>query len=342
MLTTADNVTNSMTPFELIQKINENFADLEAYKQTASELGNAAFKAVASGGGVAADSGKIVLLGSDGKIPNGYIGDLFSNEFFSVATYAGLVNLSSAKSGDFAAVVADENNGGGSSVYVLTGAYSTAANWKSLKIPCAVSSVNGKTGVVVIGIADISGLQAALDSKVTANNGAGGNIKVAFTQAATLANIATGESLATMMGKLSKLYASLGSMAYKSSVGTTDFASGAKAPAATAADSATTAGKVNGKLSLNVDGTTTEYDGSAAKTVVIPALTQLTFTADDLRWSTISNGYKLTITTTKKSVGGVYKVKSSYYEEVFAGVEYGSGVIYVSSTEKFAGCVYVI
>lgn len=77
--------------------------------------------------------------------------------------------------------------------------------------------------------------------------------------------------------------------------------------------------------------------------VGVADVTQETFTVSDARWSTITNGFKIEITTAKNLIGGVYKLKGeSGYEEIIADVEYGSGTIIVYCNEKIDGCVYLI
>lgn len=56
-------------------------------------------------------------------------------------------------------------------------------------------------------------------------NGNGSSVTVAFTQASTRTNIATGGTLATAFGRISKWFADLGTLAFKSEVAKTDLAS---------------------------------------------------------------------------------------------------------------------
>lgn len=55
--------------------------------------------------------------------------------------------------------------------------------------------------------------------------GDGSNVTAAFTQASSRSNIATGEKLSVMFGKIKKWFADLGSLAFKSTVSKTDLAS---------------------------------------------------------------------------------------------------------------------
>ena len=56
-------------------------------------------------------------------------------------------------------------------------------------------------------------------------NGDGSNLYVGFTRASTRANIATGERISVMCGKIAKWFADLGSLAFKSTVEKSDLAS---------------------------------------------------------------------------------------------------------------------
>lgn len=111
---------------------------------------------------IGSTAGKVVALGDDAKIPSEYIGDLFITDVFTVVNKADLITLSNAKKGDFALVQATSSET--TDIYVLKDEpYSTIDNWVRMVIPCDVLSVNGKTGVVVIGIDDISGLRTELN-----------------------------------------------------------------------------------------------------------------------------------------------------------------------------------
>lgn len=57
------------------------------------------------------------------------------------------------------------------------------------------------------------------------NTGDGSNVTAAFTAASTRANIATGEKLSVLFGKIAKWFADLGSLAFKSKVAKSDLAS---------------------------------------------------------------------------------------------------------------------
>lgn len=76
-----------------------------------------------------------------------------------------------------------------------------------------VSSVNGKTGDVVIVISDIANLASQLASKLTNADDLKTNV-LTFTQANTRSAIQSGETIATIIGKIAKWYADLKTVAF--------------------------------------------------------------------------------------------------------------------------------
>lgn len=66
---------------------------------------------------------------------------------------------------------------------------------------------------------------AVAGTDYVAPNGDGSNVTAAFTAASTLANIATGEKLSVLFGKIAKWFADLGILAFKSTVEKSDLAS---------------------------------------------------------------------------------------------------------------------
>ncbi|MDD7538549.1 MAG: hypothetical protein PUJ93_06155 [Oscillospiraceae bacterium] len=68
------------------------------------------------------------------------------------------------------------------------------------------------------------GVYTALADKLD-KTGDGSNVTAAFTVASTRANIATGEKLSVLFGKIAKWFSDLGSLAFKSTVAKTDLAS---------------------------------------------------------------------------------------------------------------------
>lgn len=77
---------------------------------------------------------------------------------------------------------------------------STGSKWEKVDNTDAVVSVNGKTGAVTITLAELGGLSP---------HGNGSNLINNFTQAATRANLSTGETLTGSLGKLMKWYTDL-------------------------------------------------------------------------------------------------------------------------------------
>lgn len=97
--------------------------------------------------GVATLNGNAVL--SAAQIP-----DLAITDTFTVATEADLTTLNNAEIGDVGIVTdaSDDTN----NAFILTGDYATQSNWVALQTPNSpIQSVNGYTGDVVLGPADI-------------------------------------------------------------------------------------------------------------------------------------------------------------------------------------------
>ena len=68
------------------------------------------------------------------------------------------------------------------------------------------------------------GVYTALSNKLN-KTGNGSNVTAAFTAASSRANIATGEKLSVLFGKIAKWFSDLGSLAFKSTVAKSDLAS---------------------------------------------------------------------------------------------------------------------
>lgn len=68
------------------------------------------------------------------------------------------------------------------------------------------------------------GVYTALSNKLD-KTGDGSNVTAAFTAASSRTNIATGEKLSVLFGKIAKWFSDLGSLAFKSTVAKTDLAS---------------------------------------------------------------------------------------------------------------------
>lgn len=134
------------------------------------------------------------------------------------------------------------------------------------KIPTKTSQLTNDSGYLTQH-QDISG---KLDK-----TGNGSNVTAAFTAATARANIATGEKLSVLFGKIAKWFADLGSLAFKSTVAKSDLASDVqtslgKADSAlqsapvTSVNSKT--GAVRSTFYVTVTPTESEYDATADKT----------------------------------------------------------------------------
>ena len=119
------------------------------------------------------------------------------------------------------------------------------------------------------------------------NEGNAGEMSVAFTQASNRTNVATGDKLKTLIGKVAKWFSDLGALAFKSSVTTNDIAASAvtnakqasmagktlkgNKNAASSAPQDLTASEVRGILNVadNADSTTqVVYDATTADSVM--------------------------------------------------------------------------
>ena len=162
-----------------------------AKQEVVDGLGSAASKDV----GTAA--GNVPVLDSNGKLVESIIPAVAITETYVVDSETAMLALD-AQVGD----VAIRTDVSKSFILQLLPA-TTAANWVELLTPNSkVISVNGKQGAVVLTGADIS---------------------TSFTQAASRANVATGETLAVSLGKISKWFADLKGLAFKDTiVATTD------------------------------------------------------------------------------------------------------------------------
>lgn len=80
-------------------------------------------------------------------------------------------------------------------------------------VPVAIKELQEQSG----------GVYSALNNKLD-KTGDGSNVTAAFTAASTRANIATGEKLSVLFGKIAKWFADLGSLAFKSTVAKSDLA----------------------------------------------------------------------------------------------------------------------
>lgn len=124
---------------------------------------------------IGADPGDVPIIGVDGKLNPNIIPQQAITDVFVVNSESEMLALD-AHAGDVA--IRLDNN----TTYILqANPATTLSNWIVLPHPDApVLSVNGKTGVVVIGISDIANLQSSLNSKqatLVGTQTAGQNLK---------------------------------------------------------------------------------------------------------------------------------------------------------------------
>lgn len=101
-------------------------------------------------------SGTIPLLSTDGKLPETMIPKIAITDVYTVDSVAKLITLSGAQVGDVGIVNSTTNPAENNTYILALEPYSTASNWKPMSHPTdAVTSVNGKTGVVVVTKADV-------------------------------------------------------------------------------------------------------------------------------------------------------------------------------------------
>lgn len=126
---------------------------------------------------------------------------------------------------------------------------------KDVKVTTDATPTQGSTNPVQSG-----GVYSALANKLD-KTGDGSNVTAAFTAATTRSNIATGEKLSVLFGKIAKWFGDLGSLAFKSTVAKSDLAS----------DVQTSLGKADSALQsapvTSVNGATGEVKGTFYVTV---------------------------------------------------------------------------
>lgn len=98
---------------------------------------------------VGTSAGNVVVLDSNGKLPEGILPALAVVDVFTVTSTAEMIKLNAQK-GDMAIV--------GSNTYILSATpASTLNNWVKIPHPTdVVQSVNGKTGAVVLTTTDVA------------------------------------------------------------------------------------------------------------------------------------------------------------------------------------------
>lgn len=126
---------------------------------------------------------------------------------------------------------------------------------KDVKVTTDATPTQGSANPVQSG-----GVYSALVNKLD-KTGDGSNVTAAFTAARTRANIATGEKLSVLFGKIAKWFADLGTLAFKSTVAKSDLASDVQASLGKA-DSALQSAPVT-----SVNGATGEVKGTFYVTV---------------------------------------------------------------------------
>ena len=121
---------------------------------------------------------------------------------------------------------------------------------KDVKVTTDATPTQGSANPVQSG-----GVYSALTNKLD-KTGDGSNVTAAFTAASTRANIATGEKLSVLFGKIAKWFADLGSLAFKSTVAKSDLAS----------DVQTSLGKADSALQSYTESDPTVPEWAKAKT----------------------------------------------------------------------------
>lgn len=127
---------------------------IDALQTAIDGLGTASTKNV----GTAA--GNVPVLDADGKLNTSVLPALALVDVYTVDSEAAMLALN-AQQGDVA-IRTDENK-----TFILSKEpASTAANWVELLFPISVSSVNGKTGIVVLSAADINATVGSVTKSV--------------------------------------------------------------------------------------------------------------------------------------------------------------------------------
>jgi hypothetical protein len=149
-----------------------------------------------------------------------------------------------AGTGDMLAAVYDPNNKHQDIFAYIDNAI------KDVKVTTDATPTQGSANPVQSG-----GVYSALVNKLD-KTGDGSNVTAAFTAASTRANVATGEKLSVLLGKIAKWFADLGSLAFKSTVAKSDLAS----------DVQTSLGKADSALQSYTETDPTVPEWAKAKT----------------------------------------------------------------------------
>lgn len=156
ILVRAGNVTKSYVDTQLLLKVDK----VEGKGLSTNDYDNTAKAAVdalgtASTCDTGTSQGNVPVLGANGKLDTAVLPALAITDTFTAANEADMLALGAQK-GDVC-IRTDE-----SKTYILSAEpASTLANWKEIVSPAdAVTSVNGKTGVVTLNYADVGAVQA--------------------------------------------------------------------------------------------------------------------------------------------------------------------------------------
>lgn len=156
ILVRAGNVTKRYVDTQLLLKVDK----VEGKGLSTNDYDNTAKAAVdalgtASTCDTGTSQGNVPVLGANGKLDTAVLPALAITDTFTAANEADMLALGAQK-GDVC-IRTDE-----SKTYILSAEpASTLANWKEIVSPAdAVTSVNGKTGVVTLNYADVGAVQA--------------------------------------------------------------------------------------------------------------------------------------------------------------------------------------
>jgi hypothetical protein len=139
----------------VIETIDKQFVT-NAEKQSIASLGTASTKDTGT------SAGNVPVLDGTGRLSSSILPNLAITDVFVVASEAAMLALSTANIGDVAIRTDIEKT-----FILATSSFATLSDWKELATPHApVTSVAGKTGVVTLGVADISGLSTAISGKI--------------------------------------------------------------------------------------------------------------------------------------------------------------------------------
>lgn len=163
---------------------------INAVSQSVTDLSDSLGTAAHVNTGTA--QGNVPVLDANGKLPEGVIPAVAITDVFVVDSETAMLALN-AQVGDIA-IRTDINR-----TYILQRTpASTLANWQEILVSSNyVTSVNGKSGTVVLGGADILST---------------------FTMAASRVNVESGESVATSLGKIAKWLNDLKGLAFKDKI----------------------------------------------------------------------------------------------------------------------------